>query len=721
MKYFFTQKLSWNNINNFPHSTFNWVAIDGTQVLTHMTPVDTYTAQATVSDVQRAVRNHKNLESTDKGLLVFGNGDGGGGPLSKMLENLRRIRAAGNNSRDIPIVGMGASVDDFFKQLEQDTNGGKTLPAWHGELYFEFHRGTYTSHGSIKRGNRKSEILVRDAEHLATLASLHDASYEYPRARLDECWEKTLLNQFHDVLPGSSIAMVYDDAEKLYSEVHEVGTAIIEEALEVLLGHSIPLLNADLIQSKTRGSIIGLNTTPFPRMEVVELPLTQAYKARFKPEVVQVSKDKTKGYILVDGTRGAGLASATGMYAEFKPASAYQTSSGDFVLKNSNIEMKISDGRIVSLFDVELERELIPEGQTGGMVIFDDRPNYWDAWDVEFHHLETPHPLKFSNVRLASVGPVRAAIEAEVVWGQSTINVTISLDAITATTKANSRSLIRFDAKVDWQQKHEFLKFEIPLNIRSDTATYECQFGNIKRPTHYNTTWEAAKFEVCGHKYADLSEYGYGVALLNESKYGYATTGNIMRLSLLRAATAPDAHQDEGKHEFSWAIYPHAGHFMESDVPTAAYLFNSPIHLRYALEDTESQLTQFVYKTPFLVDHTLQNVILETMKRGDDDVCTKNSTDPQTVVLRMYEAYGGAARIKLRISSKIRVIKATLTNLLEDDIETLDTLRDDGDDTILQLDFRAFQVVTVKLTVGPPSASESPATKVEGWIKLNRV
>ncbi|EKM48306.1 glycoside hydrolase family 38 protein [Phanerochaete carnosa HHB-10118-sp] len=208
MKYFFTQKLSWNNINVFPHSTFNWVGIDGTQVLCHMTPVDTYTAQATVNDINKGVTNHKNLESSDKSLLVFGNGDGGGGPLPKMLDNLRRIRAASNNSRELPPVIMGPLVEDFFDKVLEESNAGTDLPTWNGELYLEFHRGTYTSHGSIKKGNRKSEILLRDVEHVATLASLyryHKHDYEYPKAKIDVCWEKVLLNQFHDVLPGSAM------------------------------------------------------------------------------------------------------------------------------------------------------------------------------------------------------------------------------------------------------------------------------------------------------------------------------------------------------------------------------------------------------------------------------------------------------------------------------------------------------------------------------------
>ncbi|KAG8909592.1 Glycoside hydrolase, 38 vacuolar alpha mannosidase, partial [Tulasnella sp. 417] len=270
MESFFTQKLSWNNVNTFPHSTFNWVGIDGTQIICHMTPVDTYTAQATVQDVRRAIWNHKNLESSDTGLLAFGNGDGGGGPLNKMLENLRRIRATANEHRELPVVSMGESVDEFYDDIHKQTDEGKTLPVWRGELYLEFHRGTYTSHGSIKKGNRHSETLMRDVEYLATLASVFKPEkYSYPKDSIDTCWEKVLLNQFHDVLPGSAIGMVYVDAEQNYAEVAKDGRKMIHDAVSVLLegskGVGAPMSLKEYSAMDGRFAIV--NTLDFPRLE----------------------------------------------------------------------------------------------------------------------------------------------------------------------------------------------------------------------------------------------------------------------------------------------------------------------------------------------------------------------------------------------------------------------------------------------------------------------
>ncbi|KAJ7677197.1 glycosyl hydrolases family 38 N-terminal domain-containing protein [Mycena rosella] len=714
MKYFFTQKLSWNNINTFPHSTFNWVGIDGTQVLCHMTPVDTYTAQGSVGDVNRAVTNHKNLESSDTSLLVFGNGDGGGASCLDLpsCAPLRRMRAVTNTHRELPPVNMGHSVDEFFDYLAESTRAGKALPNWRGELYLEFHRGTYTSHGSIKKGNRHSEILLRDVEHVATLASLRkDTKYVYPKQTINDCWEKVLLNQFHDVLPGSAIGMVYDDAEKLYAEVRADCEQMLDDALEVILGGAARVAPGAVASLE---KIVAYNTTFFPRREVVRVPFGTASNS-LRSQVAQLSADGKEGYVVVhfpEGARPARVATTPVTEAwGFKPVSVYTNGADHFVLRNESVQLTISKGRITSLVDVQQKRELIQEGATGGLVIFEDRPNFWDAWDVEIHHLEKATPLTFSNISVVAQGPLRASVCAEVKYGQSKISVTISLDAVAASTKLNSRSMFRFDAVVDWHQKHEFLKFELPLNIYSDNATYETQFGHVQRPTHKNTTWDMAKFEVCGHKYADLSEYGYGLAYLSESKYGFGCQGNILRISLLRAATEPDADQDQGEHTFSWAVMPHEGHFLESDVPVAAYLFNSPIHVRALGADASAQS---LHTYNFTV--SAPNVFLETVKRGEDD--TLEAGGRRTVVLRLYEAFGGHAHTELRIAGELGVEAAYLTNLLEDSAEDEELallpptglLRGRG----VELKFRGFEVKTVKLVLG-----KGKSEKRESWVTVD--
>ncbi|KAF7980211.1 hypothetical protein HWV62_39313 [Athelia sp. TMB] len=729
MDYFFTQKLSWYVVLLCLARAIPDAFIIGTTY--------TYTAQATVGDVNKGVTNHKNLESSDVALLAFGNGDGGGGPLPSMLENLRRMRAVANNSREIPTVSMGQTVDEFFEDIARDTDQGARLPNWRGELYLEFHRGTYTSHGSIKKGNRKSEIMLRDVELVATLASLfalHKGSYLYPKTRIEDNWEKVLLNQFHDdslmqVLPGSAIGMVYDDAEVLYAEVRKDVNTLLEEAFGALLSKSVPVSQEFPSKSlDSSGDLVAFNTTFFPRRDVVKIPLRGA-SSFLKHKVVQTSLDGSVGYALMDCSEGGNLAVPKGLFADSMPVSVQSNGLDDFVLRNSSVQLTISKGRITSLLDVQLERELIANGRTGGLIIFQDRPNYWDAWDVEIHHLETAKELKFSDVSITAQGPLRASVTAQVKYGNSTIKVTISLDAITASLKANSRSLFVFDAVVDWHQRHEFLKFELPLNIHSDNATYETQFGHVQRPTHKNTTWDMAKFE-----YADLSEFGYGVAFLSESKYGFACEGNVLRISLLRAATAPDAEQDQGKHEFSWAVMPHEGHFLESDVPIAAYIFNSPLHVIYQRNADPFSAVRYssgvvaksmvsTIKKPFTVEGA-RNVILETVKRGDGDGY-KSKDSETSIVLRLYEAYGGHALAKLNIASHLAVKKAFVTNLLEDELEELNILRaDDTEETdaVLKLDFRGFEVKTIKLVIGKHEKSRlsHQSGQMQSWVTIDK-
>ncbi|KIM65521.1 glycoside hydrolase family 38 protein [Scleroderma citrinum Foug A] len=728
MKYFFTQKLSWvaagtictSNLNNlwqsavynyfrnvFPHTTFNWVGIDGTQVLCHMTPVETYTAQASIGEINKGVTNHKNLESSDTALLVFGNGDGGGGALPKMLENLRRARAAANNYRDLPSVSMGTAVEQFFEDIERESKEGSTLPVWRGEFYLEFHRGTYTSHGSIKKGNRKSEVLLRDVERAATFSTIfksYSSDYVYPKKMIDDCWEKVLLNQCAYFASDIFLGMVYEDAEKLYSEVRRDCYIMLEEAFGVLLAGTFPAFSG-APSVKNISGILAFNTTPFPRQDVIEFPLP-GVGSPLSSSAAQTSLDGKFGYAFIDCQEHGLIGQPAGIPSNYGPVSAdshdsiVQTNGSDhFVLQNSTIQLTISHGRITSLYDLVLRRELIQQGDTGGLVIFDDKPNYWDAWDVEIHHLETRKPLEFTSIRVIAQGPLRASVETEVKYGKSTITATVSLDAVNATLKHDSRPFIRFDAVVDWHERHKILKFELPLDINNTFATYECQFGFVQRSTYKNTTLDGAKFEVCGHKYADFSEYGYGVAILSESKYGFACQGNVLRISLLRAATAPDADQDQGTHEFSWAVMPHVGSFLESDVPQAAYIFNSPLHSVRGVPHGASGVKPVSAKVPFALTGT-PNIFLETIKRGeDDDFETPGAI--KTVILRLYEAFGGHGSAKLRIAPHLCVLEAYTTNLLEDQKAELELSRDAEDDVMsrLELDFRGFEVKTVKLVL----------------------
>ncbi|GAA6040668.1 hypothetical protein JCM8097_000867 [Rhodosporidiobolus ruineniae] len=723
MDFFFTQKTSWNQFNEFPLTSFNWQGQDKSQVLVHLCPYNTYTAQADIGDLLNTLKNHKSLVESphaQTGLLTFGNGDGGGGALAPMLETLRRARAISNNTAahgsELPKVHMGKTVEDFYEDILQKSNGGKGLPTWTSELYMELHRACASSHGSMKRHNRKTEVLLHDLEYVATLATAlgregkDGGRYRYPKDEIDALWEDTLLCQFHDVLPGSAIGMVYEDAERIYASVTERGRALLDSALSALLPDSLSLAAS----TSSAGEIVALDTLCVPRRELVKVPLAAA--RAMSDAAVQRSHDG-EAYVLLE-TQGAkeGVirpvstqrVEAMGKEPSGFGARARTASDGSFLLSTPKLQVTISrTGRITSILDKELERELITEGKTGGLVIFQDQPLNWDAWDVDVFHLETKEEVDASSVQVIEDGPLRSSLLAIYHLKNSTIKATISLDAAaTSTTRADALSLIRWDVQVDWHERHRFLKFEIPLAITpdGDQARYENQFGYIQRSTHRNTTWQRAQFEVCGHRYADISEFGYGVALINDCKYGHATEGSTMRLSLLRAPTVPDAETDQGQHEFSFAILPHRGSFPETDVPAVARAFNFPLHLRRTARASSAE-TLSEQRAPFSLSGD-RNVVLDTVKRGEDDHFSHGKGE-ETVVLRLYEAYGGAGKVRVHVKlpEGKKVIKAAITDLLERDLETLQVAVQavaPGEPATHTVDlprFRGFQVLTVKLTL----------------------
>lgn len=460
MKRFFTQKLSWNNINNFPHTTFNWVALDGTQVLCHMTPAETYTAEAHFGDVKRSISQHKSLDQDKTSLLVFGKGDGGGGPTFQHLEKLRRCRGLSDKVGLLPRVKMNTSVDEFFDQLQEKAAKGVDFTTWYGELYFELHRGTYTSQANNKRNNRTAEFLLREIEYFATLATLSKTKtkYKYPKEDIDNMWESVLLCQFHDCLPGSSIGMCYDDSDAIYAKVFHTGQRLKKEALAALgFGHP-----------RDDRSLCYINTMPWNREEIVKMPGD--------------SPNENPRYAHVSGRAGAISPSMTG---NSSLARVTIDRPGVYRLENSKLKVDIQDGVIVSLYDVEADREVISKGgKAGQLVLFDDKPLYWQAWDVEVFHLESRKELKSST---SIIGEDSAHCVSVVTKTQisehSWIKTTISLKSAIQT----EPSYVEFESEVEWRENKKFLKVEFPVDIRNTEASYETQYGIVRRPTHYNT------------------------------------------------------------------------------------------------------------------------------------------------------------------------------------------------------------------------------------------
>ncbi|KAK9456114.1 glycosyl hydrolases family 38 N-terminal domain-containing protein [Dipodascopsis uninucleata] len=695
MSRFLTQKLSWNNINDFPNSTFNWIALDGSQVLCHMPPANTYTSRVEFHEVAGSLRNHKNLDNDQTGLLVFGIGDGGGGPTAPMLEKLRRYRGLSDTVGLLPRVKMGHTADEYFDELEKSSRDGKDLVTWVGELYFELHRGTYTTQSDIKRGNRKSEILLHDIEFLSTMATFANPDFKYPKKRIDDLWEIVCLNQFHDVLPGSAIEMVYDDAKKLYEEVAEKGAKLVEEASEALGLSLEPFPNSYLV---------SVSTLPWPRQEIIALSSSEISTN----SVTQKTADD-KHYVVMAADGAGVLKPVDGMRSLDVGVSVTAHTAEVFALENAKLKVVIDGGVITSLYDKDEDREvLVKEGKANQFVIFDDKPLYFQAWDTEVYSLDKRKYLTDAKVSIGETGPLRASVVVEIkISDFSWLKSTIALDAYVPpamTTKSvqamTSLSYVDITTEVEWHENHKFLKVEFPVDVHSDVASYETQFGLVKRPTHFNTSWDVAKFEVCCHKFADLSEATYGVTIMNDSKYGFATHGNVQRLSLLRSPKAPDGHADMGHHIMKYAILPHSGP-INSEIVRAAYNYNYPVRnyyvMRRLIQSAEDALSSII------IDGA-SNIILSNIKRGEDDEDTSLGDLPvkpgRSVYLRVYDSIGG--RCKANLLTSLPIKRVCYANLLEDELDEIQVSKSVVDKktiTKIPVQLRPFEVSTVKLEI----------------------
>ncbi|KAJ1504244.1 Alpha-mannosidase 2C1 [Coelomomyces lativittatus] len=534
--YFFTQKLSWNNINTFPHTTFHWFGLDRrSSILTHFAPADTYCGQVTVKEMLMHLSNNKDLLAPIS-LDVFGNGDGGGGPTLAMVAKQHRLA----NVKGLPQMKPMDPLD-FFKVMETTsttttpTTSTRTRPSsthetflasWYGELYFELHRGTYTSQAWTKKWNRQCEALLHDIEVVFSLLGMRgrDGGVEtslYPFQDIEKLWKSVLLNQFHDVLPGSSIGLVYQDAHKIYKNVIERGTELLQRGLASF---------SKLTSSTTSSSLwSAFNTCSFQRQLLVEIPV--ASNLAF----AQLNAQGTHGYVFIEAFPLSW--SPVNVVKPHVPVSVTQYPDR-ILLENEFMQYLFNvRGEILLIYDKRNQFSSSCQHQLGNVFeMYSDVPLFWDAWDVEVYHLNAKHsPYQPSEAKLSvlSTGPLCAELCLEMkLSATSTLRQTIRLDSFSP--------MLIFDTQVAWNEAHTLLKVAFPFDLLADSATYETAFGLVKRPTHMNTSWDTARFEVCGHRFADLSEHQYGVSLINDSKYGYSCIRNTLRMSLLRSPKSPD-------------------------------------------------------------------------------------------------------------------------------------------------------------------------------------
>jgi alpha-mannosidase len=669
--YFLTQKLSWNQINKMPHNTFTWRGIDGSAVITHFPPADTYNSHATAADLIKSEVQSRDNDHSNHSLLVFGHGDGGGGPQRRMLEYLTRARDVDG----LPRVQLGRTPTAFFDQVARDAQE-RPLDEWCGELYFEYHRGTYTSQALVKRYNRLSEALLHDVEFLFVAGRAVGGAAGSPtaaeRAECDRLWRIALLNQFHDVIPGTSIHEVYVDVHRLYEEL--VASAA------TLTGAAIArIAKAKLADAGKR--LFVCNTLAFERNVVVALSAAQldgVTNERF----VQRAADGTAIGVVSLPACGIVCNAASELLAT--PPSAGQPTAKEFgddlvVLSNGALQASFSrsSGRLLSLLLGDRECIEAKSGAEGAnrFVLHDDVPLAWDAWDVDVFHLE-----KFTTVNkvesyklLVGAGPVRASIEFVFrLSDKSTLTQTIHMFCA-----AVQPSLV-FECSVDWHERRKFLKVEFPLAIMCERFTSEVPFGVAQRPTHWNTSWEHAKFEVCAQRFVDLSEHNFGVLLLNDCKYGYACRGNLLTMSLLRAPVNPDETCDIGKHQFKWALVPHTGTLGQSNASRLGHSFNSPAVVRAVADDAPTQRHSLVWVEP-------HGCKISAVKPAEDD-------PNDTVVLHMFEPYGGRGSFTVHWAPELAVERVLACNLLEDDLGELE-----HKDRHFKATFKPFQIRAFKL------------------------
>ncbi|GAB2713306.1 alpha-mannosidase [Streptomyces bullii] len=621
-EWFLTQKISWNQTNKFPHHTFWWEGIDGTRVFTHFPPVDTYNARFSGEEMDRAVRNYAEKGAGTRSLAPFGWGDGGGGPTREIMERARRL-ADLEGSPKVVIE----HPDAFFAKAREEY---PDAPVWNGELYLELHRATYTSQARTKQGNRRSEHRLREAELWATTAALHAPGYRYPYERLDRLWKTVLLHQFHDILPGSSIAWVHREAEAEYARV--------AKELEELTAEAITALGA--------GTTRVFNTSPCARAEVVRTP------------------EGAPAYVEVPANGSAPLAAAP-------KAPAPVTVTGR-VLDNGLVRVEVAeDGTLSSVRDLRADREVLAD-RGNRLRLHTDLPNYWDAWDIDKHYRNRyTDLLDAESVTVVEQDPLIGAVRVERAFGKgSRITQTITLRA--------GSPRIDIETDIDWHEAEKILKAGFPVDIRAPHSSAEIQFGHIQRPTHTNTSWEAARFEVSGHRWVHLGEPGYGVAVLNDSTYGHDVTRTVredggttttVSLSLVRAPRIPDPEADQGRHRFTYALLPGAS---IAEAVAEGYALNLPLRVADSAGEPEP-----------VVSVTGEGVTFEAVKLADD-----TSGD---VVVRLYESRGGRAQGTLRAGFPLA--GAQVTDLLERPLHDAELTGDGGVAVFL----RPFQILTLRL------------------------
>lgn len=627
---FMTTKISWNQYNTVPNDLFLWRGIDGTEMLTYFIDVpapgmpvtgrgSTYNGEITPETIMGTWRKFKNKELSQEVLIAYGHGDGGGGTTRRMLETIRAM----NRIPGMPEI-KPAAVQTFFEKIQENIeHTDRYIPVWDGELYLEYHRGTYTSQAHNKRNNRKLEYAMGQLEWLSVLSKLAGGAYQ--SERIHDCWETILRNQFHDIIPGSSIREVYEDTEKEYEKLWDEVEDIQKEAVHVLCEQSpdsFSLLHFADTESRELVRILENREGVFSDEEGNLLPAQKTpcgwlVEKELKPLSVSVIRFTEK--------------------QEKKQVSPFVLDLEKHVMDSPFYRIEWEDsGAFTSLWDKENNRQVL-NGRGNILRIYEDKPMDFDAWDIDIFYQQKYEDIPVSHISCLESGPLFMKVLFCYRYRNSTIEQEIQVYA------HNRR--IDFNSRVDWHEDHRLLKALFETDIRSTKAAYDIQFGFVERPNHWNTSWDWARFEVCGHKWADLSESNYGVSLLNDCKYGYGIHGHVMGITLLKSAKYPDTEADMGEHFFTYALLPHKGCLGKETMNQGMILNQPAVCVPGAVKE---QVGQFLKKT-------CEEVQIDAVKLAEDG---------DGYVLHMHESTGGKACVDLIFDYPVKAYAAC--NLLEE-------------------------------------------------------
>lgn len=636
--YFMTTKLAWNQIDKMPYDTFFWKGIDGSAVFTHLvTTLDvgqsadnfftTYNGRLHPDSIMGGWKRYQNKEINNDILISYGYGDGGGGPTREMLETSLRME---KGIKGIPKVRQEFS-GIYFKELFDRVKDNRRLPVWEGELYFEYHRGTYTSMARNKRSNRKSEFLMMDLELLSLFAAWQ--GIPYPKEKIDEMWKVLLLNQFHDILPGSSIHEVYEVTKKEYEQLAQDGDMLLKECMGTLAGEG--------------DAVTVFNTLGFERGDIVHLPGDIQGALRDEKGILYpIQKIGEDALAFVKDIPSKG-------FKGFEITAGEETMESPFVRMDSKLETPYymvefdESGHFTSIYDKRNEREVLQEGEKGNLFeMYEDKPIYYDNWDIDIYHTEKSWKVEdLTAMQWKEDGPVCTVLHLERKVSNSLIKQKIYFYA--------DSPRIDFETYVDWKESQHLLKVHFPVDIHTDEAAFDIQFGSLTRKVHTNTSWDMARFESCGQKWMDLSEGHYGVSLLNDCKYGHSVKDSVITLTLIKSGIEPNPVTDQEEHFFTYSLYPHAGNLSACDTVKESYQLNVPLRALASGEPGRKES---------LLSVNASNIMIETIKASEDG---------KGIIIRMYEFENAKTHATISFGMGKKIKEVYECNLMEEPEDVL--------------------------------------------------